>query len=102
MKIDKSRVKGNKVARGHRDNVQFELQADAGSLVFVAGTFNNWNPEANPLTHQSDQGHFVTALHVPNGTHQYKFVVDGVWMSDPNCSDWTTNEYGSMNSVIHV
>ena len=29
--------------------VRFELAAEPGSQVFVAGTFNNWNPTANPL-----------------------------------------------------
>jgi hypothetical protein len=33
--------------------VLFELPAEPGSQVFVAGTFNNWNPTANPLKDRS-------------------------------------------------
>ena len=82
--------------------VQFELSVEPGKQVFVAGTFNNWNPEANPLMENPEKGHYKTALHVPNGTHEYKFVVNGVWVSDPKCADWSPNEYGSMNSVLRV
>jgi len=27
----------------------------------------------------SSQGDFVTIIDLPEGTHQYKFLVDGVW-----------------------
>ncbi len=100
MKIAK--VHGDQAARGHRDNVQFELSAEPGRQVFVAGTFNNWNPDATPLMDQAGNGHYKGALHVPQGTHEYKFVVNGVWLSDPKCVDCVPNGYGSMNSVIHV
>ena len=83
-------------------NVRFELSAEPGSLVFVAGTFNNWNPTANPLKDNPDSGHFKTAMRVPAGTHEYKFVVNGVWTADPKCADWVPNDSGSLNSVLHV
>ena len=81
---------------------RFELSAEPGSQVFVAGTFNDWNPTANPLKDNPDSGHFKAALHVPTGTHEYKFVVNGVWTADPNCAAWALNGYGSLNSVLHA
>ena len=83
-------------------NVQFELSAEPGIRVFVAGTFNNWNPTANPLKDNPDSGHYKAALRVPTGTQEYKFVVNGVWTVDPKCPDWTSNGHGSLNSVLHV
>ena len=82
--------------------VRFRLSADPGSQVFVAGTFNNWDPTANPLKDNPNSGHFKVALHVAPGTHQYKFVVNGAWIADPNCTDSAPSGYGSMNSVLHV
>ena len=82
--------------------MRFELSAEPGSQVFVAGTFNNWNPAANPLKDNPDSGHFKSALRVPRGTHAYKFVVNGVWRMDPKCREWILNAYGSLNSVLHA
>ena len=80
----------------------FQLSAEPGSQVFVAGTFNNWNPTANLLKDHRDRGHFKTAFSVPPGTHEYKFVVNGAWTADPKCPDWVPNDCGSLNSVLHV
>ena len=87
---------------GAGKRVRFELSAKPGSRVFVAGTFNNWNPTANPLKDNPDSGHFKAALRVPAGAHEYKFVVNGVWTMDPKCVDWAPNGYGALNSVLYV
>ncbi len=100
MKMNK--VQGNKAARGHRDNAQFELSAEQESQVYVAGTFNNWSPTATPLEYHPEIGHFRTSLHLPKGRYEYRFVVNGDWVTDPQCAEWAANEFGSLNSVIHV
>lgn len=82
--------------------VRFELSAKPGSKVFVAGTFNNWKPTANQMKDNPDNGLYKAVLLVPRGTHEYKFVVNGVWTEDPNCQDWALNGYGSVNSIIDV
>jgi len=92
---------------GTSKRVRFELSAEPGSQVFVAGTFNNWNPTANqltanPLKDKQDSGTYKTALRVPTGTHEYKFVVNGVWHTDPRCQERVLSGYASLNSVLHV
>ena len=82
--------------------VQFELSVQPGSQVFVAGTFNHWNPTANPLKDNPGSGHCKATLSLPAGRHEYKFVVNGIWIIDSHCSDWTPNEHGTLNSVITV
>ena len=82
--------------------VQFEVASEPGSQVFLAGTFNNWNPLAQPLNAKADSERFTTTLRIPVGTHEYKFVVNGVWRADPNCAAWVANDHGSLNSVVHV
>ena len=80
----------------------FEFSAEPGSQVFVAGTFNNWDPTQSPLKSNSNNSHFKATLRLPPGTHEYKFVVNGVWTADPKCADWVPNAYGSLNSVVEV
>lgn len=82
--------------------VQFELSVEPGNQVFVAGTFNDWNPTANPLKDNPGSGHCKAILVIPSGRHEYKFVVNGVWTVDPKCEDWVLNTCGSLNSVLHV
>ena len=82
--------------------VEFQLAVEPGRQVFVAGTFNNWNPTANPLNDNPGSGHCKAFVQVPPGSHEYKFVVDGTWTADPKCENWTSNSHGSLNSVIHV
>jgi 1,4-alpha-glucan branching enzyme len=82
--------------------VSFQFAAEPGSAVFVAGTFNNWDPTVTQLTDSPDGGQFKTSVRVTAGKHEYKFVVDGVWCVDPNCADWRSNGHGTLNSVLHA
>lgn len=82
--------------------VHFEISAEQGSQVFVAGTFNNWDKTAHPLNHDPDAGVFRLTLHLAAGEHEYKFVVNGVWHMDAKCPHWAPNSHGTLNSVIHV
>jgi len=83
-------------------SVQFEIAAKQGSKVYVAGTFNNWDPTSHPLNHHPEEGVFKATLHLLAGTHEYKFVVNGVWQCDSKCPHWATNTHGTLNSVICV
>ncbi|GFS15406.1 5'-AMP-activated protein kinase subunit beta-2 [Elysia marginata] len=51
-----------------------------GKEVYVAGSFNNWKTKI-PLA--KSHGDFYTILDLPEGDHQYKFFVDGQWLSSP-------------------
>lgn len=79
---------------------KFAIKAEHGSEVYVAGSFNSWNPKKNKLTYRG--GLYSTTLMLPKGRHEYKFVIDGVWCVDPECSEWTPNGIGSLNSVLTV
>jgi len=78
------------------------LEAEPGSKVSVAGTFNDWNPERNPMKAKPRSGKYATTVTLWSGRHEYRFVVNGEWRSDPKCCAWAPNGYGSMNSVITV
>ena len=82
--------------------IQFEIVADSNSKVYVAGTFNNWDPTTHPLQHHPEEGVFKATLLLPEGTHEYKFVINGVWHLDAKCPHRVPNAHGDHNSVIKI
>ena len=48
--------------------------------VFLIGSFTNWKEKIS--TAKSD-GDYMAIVDLPEGEHQYKFVVDGKWEHDP-------------------
>ena len=85
------------------ESVTFRIDAPAAQHVFVAGSFNGWNPRQYPLSKQP-QGQWQTAISVPVGRHEYKFIVDSEWvhdMNNPNKVQLEPPMHG-YNSVINV
>ena len=80
----------------------FKVHAGPGSVVFLAGDFNQWDPASKPMTDPKGTGDFSITLSLPPGQHEYKFVINGSWCVDPNCADWVQNKLGTLNSVCRV
>ena len=76
------------------------VKPDAQS-VFVAGSFNDWNPSRTPLS-RTREGKWVGELTGISGRHEYLFVVDGQWLPDPNARESVQNPFGGRNSVLVV
>lgn len=90
------------VPLGGRKQVVFRFAAEPGSAVYLAGTFNDWEPERIKLEEAGGRGVYQKALRLPQGKHEYKFIVNGVWCVDPDCRDWVANQLGTLNSVVEV
>lgn len=90
-----SRLKGSR-------RVVFSCRAEPGQEVYLAASFNGWNPRLKRLVDRDGEGSYSGICFLPRGRHEYKFVVDGIWRVDPRCRDWTPNDRGSINSVIIV
>ena len=73
---------------------------DAGQ-VHLAGTFNNWSTTANPMT-KDDKGYWTAVLSLSAGTHEYKFIVDGAWITDFDNPNTTPDPYGGTNSAVEI
>jgi len=83
-----------------RGTFQFSIKPPDGCVqAFLAGGFRAWKPLA--MKKQSD-GRFTLDLPLPTGRHEYKFIVDGRWMTDPDHSAWVANPYGSFNSLVEI
>jgi 1,4-alpha-glucan branching enzyme len=60
----------------------FHLKGNTGATsVSVAGTFNDWRPNELLMT-KTDSG-WTLPYTIGPGNYQYKFIVDGKWVSDP-------------------
>jgi hypothetical protein len=82
--------------------VRFVLHAPGAKRVTVAGTFNQWDPNAAPLIPAGTDGVWATTLALPVGQHQYAFVVDGErWVADP-AAPTVDDGFGRRNSVVAV
>jgi RHS repeat-associated protein len=62
-------------------NLNYPNSAGINS-VSIAGTFNNWDTQANPCTLINNV--WTVTVPMPIGSHQYKFVINGNnWQPDP-------------------
>lgn len=81
--------------------IEFKIAAPSAKRVAIAGDFNQWKPDA--LTAKKDKnGIWKASATIPTGTHEYKFIVDGSWITDPICSHKRSNVFGSENSILEV
>jgi 1,4-alpha-glucan branching enzyme len=84
-----------------KKRVTFKFSDSGASHVYIAGSFNSWDPSVRPLKKDA-KGTWKTSITLPQGVYQYLFIVDGNWMEDPLSSHKEMNEFGSFNSVVVV
>ena len=80
--------------------VIFTVHADKGKAVYLAGSFNDWNPTGKKMTFKA--GVYQATIRLNPGEYQYKFVIDGMWCADPENINSVPNDCGTFNSVITV
>ncbi len=84
-----------------KKRVIFKLNNTEAHEVFLAGSFNAWDPSSRPLKKDA-KGIWKTIMMLPRGTYEYRFVVDGQWVDDPDSPEKQLNEFGFHNSVLTV
>lgn len=85
----------------HPVPVRFEFTHPTAATVCVAGTFNQWQPEAKEL-HPAGGGRWWKETALAPGTYEYCLVVDGHWMPDPLAKESVSNPFGGRNSLLTV
>ena len=90
----------------------FSLPAAVGEhpSVHVAGSFNDWAPTVAEggwaMTFDAARGAWVTKHVVPNGAHQYKFVLNAGpqarWIADPTNPSRADDGFGGQNSLLDI
>ena len=95
-----------------RSRAEVCCRASGAKAIALVGSFNDWDPRANPMTEQAD-GTWVAALSLPPGFYRYKFLVDGQWRCNPEfqkdgcgvctaCPNCIPNPYGTCDRVLIV
>lgn len=81
--------------------IRFELPPFLwADQVAVVGDFNDWHPNATPMR-QDREGVWQALVDLPLGSRcEFRYLVDGTWMTDYHADDFVTNAYGSDNSVV--
>lgn len=84
-----------------QQRICFEMSEPSANRVCIAGSFNDWNPQATVMVSLGG-GKWMKDLMLPPGTYEYRFVVDGKWIPDPNASHSVPNPFGEPNSLLSV
>ncbi len=99
--VKPARIEDPKPAAAPKVNVTFALPEPGAQQVTLSGEFNGWSRESTPMKRQ-ENGRWEATVVLPPGRYQYKFVVDGQWIPDPQAHENVWNEHGTLNSVIEV
>ena len=82
--------------------VRFTLVAQGARQVAVAGDFNGWDPSRSPLVDLDGSGTFAANVSLPAGAHEYMFVVDGQWVTDPAAAERRPDGFGRTNAILRL
>lgn len=80
---------------------QYDTGGQSVKAVMLAGSFNGWSQTATPMK-KSSSTLWKRTITLPEGTHQYKFVVDGKWTNDPKNPSTVPDGVGGKNNTITV
>ena len=94
-------AKKAKIKAAKPTSQSFAIHAPAAVTVQLAGDFTHWQEKPISLKKEAG-GIWRTEVELPPGTHHYRFIVDGSWTDDPDCTVRVPNSYGSENMVRTV
>jgi chromosome partitioning protein len=81
---------------------QFFCDRPEADCVKIVGTFNNWDTSQASLMERNKDGTWSKSIYLAPGTHQYRFLIDEVWVEDQNNANQVDNSFGGKNSVIRI
>ncbi|MDD2715980.1 MAG: GAF domain-containing protein [Candidatus Wallbacteria bacterium] len=81
--------------------IHFRYLAPQAKTVYLIGDFNFWNATMDPMTLSND-GYWIKDMELNKGKYEYKFIVDGNWVVDPESKDNVENSVRGQSSVINV
>jgi chromosome partitioning protein len=73
--------------------------------VRIAGDFNGWVPDRGVESTTAEDGDvrvWRKVMHLPPGTYEYRYVVDGEWREDPRNPERVATLVGPPNSLLVV
>ncbi|MBW2600316.1 MAG: AAA family ATPase [Deltaproteobacteria bacterium] len=82
--------------------VTFTVEAPVDADVQIAGDFNQWKPEVLNFTDNPEDPTWQKIFTLSPGSYEYKYLVNGLWVVDPDNDKIADNPLGGTNSVIDV
>jgi len=79
----------------------FHYSANDAASVLLVGDFTNWRQKPIPM-HKRNGGPWTATVELPPGNHYYRFIVDGQWQDDPECTMRVSNPFGSQDMVAQL
>ncbi len=87
---------------GSSGNVHFTFRCNTRRQVYIAGDFNDWDPQATPMI-PDRTGLWHHTLKLSPGTHEFRYYEEGgTWHTDYAACGVVRNGLGGFNSVVEV
>jgi hypothetical protein len=84
-------------------SVRFLYVGEPGQTVQIVGGFNGWGERAMPLVPTALPGIYQATVALPQGEHEYMFVIDGDrFVADPLADRFRADSFGRENSVLLI
>lgn len=82
-------------------NVEFKLKGkENAKKVILSGSFNDWDEQKVRMLKIGNE--WKIRMKVPPGIYEYKFIVDGQWITDPANPYLVQNQHFTYNSILVV
>ncbi len=76
----------------------FHFTAPDATSVLLVGDFTQW--QQHPVSMRRDKhGLWTASVELPPGRHTYRFLVDGEWRDDPECTLRVPNPFGGQDMI---
>jgi 1,4-alpha-glucan branching enzyme len=79
----------------------FRFSASTATSVVLVGDFTHWQQKGIALK-KGEDGIWTAVVEMAPGRHTYRFIVDGEWHDDPDCTVRVPNPYGTQDMVRQV
>jgi len=79
----------------------FSITAPTALSVHLVGDFTHWQEKPMALKKGRD-GVWKVTVPLSPGTYHYRFLVDGQWRDDPECTLRVPNPFGGEDAVRQV
>jgi 1,4-alpha-glucan branching enzyme len=94
-------TRNTKSGKGNGKTQTFSFTAPTAMSVQLVGDFTHWQKVPINMQKGAD-GIWRATVELEPGGHHYRFMVDGQWHDDPDCSLRVPNPFGSQDAVRHV
>ena len=85
------------------ERVRYVFRVEAGDAdeVCLAGDFNKWRVCDARMERVGEEVWSIT-VDLPPGRHEYMFVIDGRWVTDPKAMGYSEDGFGNKNAIVVV